>query len=272
MRITLELAKYNRRYEMKKFFRMMALAAGIAVSIENIAAEKPDDTGGCSLKSDNHIMAKGYFVRESTDMDWEFRISGKIPSLCGIYLIVHNAERKIIHQGTVPHGNYPVDTPFVIKIPKDGMTGDYKIKIIAAQPDYLGLNLPLTNLKEVYEFQRGSIGHDKDRYLLFQVAPSQTQLTVSGYKGHLIVREQKTGKTVADTRKGVYGGEKHGAKHRFQNYITFKTAPGVVYRLEPQSFYFGFCDSTVYAMFKPDAWFMPNKKLSAIKWWRLKLY
>ena len=237
-----------------------------------VEAQTNDDTGPCPIKKDNHLVAKGYFVRESQDMDWEFRISGDIVSMCGIYVIVYDANGKIIHQGEVPHGKYSVDAPYVIKIPKDGLTGDYKIKIIAAQSDFLGINLPLTNLKEVYEVDRTTLGHAKDRYLLFQVAPSQKELTVSAYKNHLVVRDQKTGKIVADTRKGKYGGESRKSKFRYSNYITFKTEPGVVYRVEPKSFYFGFADAKVYAMFKPDGWFLPNPKLSEIKWWRLRLY
>lgn len=258
---------------MKMVFSILLFFAGLAFLAQTHAAgEKPDDTLGCAIKADNHIMPKGYFVRESEDMDWKFRISGEIPSMCGIYVIVYDVTGKVIHQGEVPHGKYPVEKPYVINIPKDGAAGDYKIKIIGAQPDYLGINLPLTNLKEVYEVNRTTIGHEKDRYLLFQVSPNQKQLTVSAYKNHLIVREQKTGKIVADTKKGKYGGDKYKAKFRYSNYISFHPVPGVTYRFEPKSFYFGFSDATLYCMFKPDGWFLPNPKLSEIKWWRLKLY
>lgn len=223
------------------------------------------------LKKNNHIMPKGYFVQETEDKDWSCTISGDVVSMCGIYVIVYDVNKKIIYQGKVPHGKYSIEKPYVIKIKKDGAVGDYKIKILAAQPDFMAFNLPMTELKEVYEIQSTTIGHDKDRYLMFQVPPGQKELTVSAYKGHLQVTEEATGKVVADTSKGEYGGEERKSKHRYCNYISFNPFPETTYRLEPKSFYFRFGGATIYTMFKPDGWFLPNPKLSEIKWWRLKL-
>lgn len=217
-------------------------------------------------------MPKGYFIQETKDQAWSFNISGNVISMCGIYVIVYDVNKKIIYQGNVPYGKYPLEKPYVITIKKDGAVGDYKIKIIGAQPDFMALNLPLTELKEVYEIKGGTtIGHEKDRYLMFQVPPSQKELTVSAYKGQLQVMEEASGKVVADTSKGKNGGSDQKSKFRFSNYITFKPRPGITYRLEPKAFYFGFGDDTVYAMFKTDGWFSPNPKLREIKWWRLPI-
>lgn len=232
-----------------------------------IAVSALDALGG-EFKDDNHIMAKGYFIREAEDQDWAFNISGEVVSMCGIYVIVYDVNKKVIYHGMVPCGKYSLDDPYVIKIKKDGLIGDYKIKIIAAQSDFMSLNLPMTDLKEVYEVQRTTIGHAKDRYLLFQVSPEQTELIIYAYKGQLQVKEDNTRKVVVDTSRGQYGGDASKSKYRFSNYVTFKVIPDVVYRIEPNAFYFGFGD-TIYTMFKPDGWFFPNQKLAEIKWWKL---
>lgn len=253
---------------------IVGVFAGLLLLAELKAGQNTSGVAGDAEgrgQSSHHIMAKGYYVRETEDTDWSFSVNGKITSMCGIYLIIYDANGKIIHQGVVPYGNYPPGRPYTIKIAKDGVVGDYKIKLIAAQEDVMGINLPLTNLKEVYEIQRTTIGHAGRRYLLFQVAPGQTELTVSAYKGHLRVKENSSGKVVADTSDGSYGGDKRGAEFRFSNYIKFAVKPGIVYRLEPQAFYFGFGGGTVYCMFRPDGWFLPEASLRKVKWWHLPL-
>lgn len=240
-------------------------AIGIALSL-------PLSGSGSEADVEHHIMAAGYYAREDTDQDWNIRIVGSVPSLCGIYMLVFNAEGHVIRADEVPHGIYPPESPYVINIKKDGVAGDYKIKIIGDQSDYMALNLPLTELKEVYEVARTTIGHAPDRYLMFQVPDSVKELTVSAYKGHLQVYEDRTGKVVADTRNGAYGGDNRKSTFRFSNYVTFSPTVGTTYRLEPECCYFGFGGSTLYTMFTPDGWFLPDEALQDIKWWRLKCY
>lgn len=216
-------------------------------------------------------MPEAYYVRETEDKDWSLNFSGEVVSMCGIYVIVYGVNGEVVHNGMIPYGRYPMEKAYSIKIKKDGVVGDYKIKIIGAQSDFMALNLPLTELKEVYQVSRTTLGNEKGRYLLFQVPPGQNELTVSAYKGQLQVKEEATGKVVADTSKGQYGGDSTKGKFRFSNYVSFNPVPGITYRLEPQSAYFGFGDDTVYAMFAPDSWFLPNPKLIEIKWWRLRL-
>lgn len=220
-------------------------------------------------KNIHYIMALGYYVREQEDKDWHINISGKISSLCGIYVIVYDDGGKVVYHGSVPCGEYSDKKPFSIKIPKDGVAGDYKIKIIGAQDDFLGINLPVSDLKEVYYITGTTIGHGKGRYVLFQTPPEQKEVILHAYKGHLKVKDN-TGKVVGDSRKdSKYGGDKYGTKYRYSNYFTLKTSPGVTYRIEPEAFYFG-CKEGLYVMFKPDSWFFPDKKLDNIKWWRLE--
>jgi len=216
----------------------------------------------------NHIMAKKYYLREADDQIWQLRISGKISSLCGIYVIIYDKNKKVIFNGEVPGGNYPITKPYVVNIPKDGITGDYAVKIIGAQDDYMKINLPISTLPEVYYMESTTIGHDKNRKVHFKV-PEDKEIIFSAYKNHLEVKDS-SGKVVADTRNGKYGGSAYKAKFRYCNYIPLKCKKGEVYTILPQSFYFR-SNTGLYVMFKADGWFVPNQQLDKIKWWKLEL-
>ncbi len=220
------------------------------------------------LGKGNHIMANRYYIREVKDQPWQLRISGKIPSLCGIYVIIYDKNKKVIFNGAVPGADYPAAKPYIINIPEDGITGDYAVKIIGAQDDYMKIDLPISSLPEVYYMLSTTIGHEKGRKVLFMV-PEDKEIILSAYKGHLKVTDS-SGKVVADTRNGKYGGTAYKAKYRYSNYIPVKCKKGEVYTILPEAFYFR-SNVGLYVMFKADGWFVPNKQLDKINWWQVEL-
>ena len=161
-----------------------------------------------------HIMPNGYYVRESEDQEWHIAVSGKIPSLCGIYLIVYDKSGKVVHHGVVPHGDYGAESPFRVTVPKDGVAGDYKIKIIGNQPTTWESNLPLKRLKGGLLRHRHVLGTRPRpwRQGLCPV-PNAARAGRAGFacvQGHLVVKDE-SGAVVADTRKGQYGVTRPGS-------------------------------------------------------------
>jgi hypothetical protein len=214
-------------------------------------------------------MVNSYYIREATDQEWNINISGKIPSLCGIYLIVYNKDGKVIFKGSVPRGEYDKAKPFTIKIPKDGVAGDYKVKIIGNQDDYLAIDLPLSNQQEVYYAKSMSMGHAKGNSVIFQTRPDEKEITLSAYKAQLVVKDLK-GNIIADTSNDKAGKDAVLSKDKYSNIVTFKCQPGTDYVLQPEAMYFGAKDGFFVCM-KPGTWFLPDSKLEQINWWELEL-
>ncbi len=214
-------------------------------------------------RAGNQVMADGYYARETTDGPWHIRIVGTVPSLCGAYVLVFGAGGDIVFRARIPHGTYPEDAPLLLKVPADGVTGDYKIKVIGHQRDLLGIQVPMTDLgAEVYGGTSFTIGHDEGRRIAFKVA-DQEELTVSAYKGHLKVRDA-AGRVVADT---CGTPETPPQVSRYSNLVTFPAKAGETYWIEPTAFYFG-AKSRLFLTFDPDTWFLPNPLLDEVKWWR----
>jgi hypothetical protein len=211
------------------------------------------------------IMAAGYYAREAADGPWRIEVTGSVPSLCGACLLVYDTEGRIVHKGVVPHGDYGTNTPFVVTIPKDGIAGDYLIKIIGHQRDLLGIRVPLTTLPgEVYGGSNFTIGHDKDRRVAFQVDKAQETVTLAAYKGHLSVQDD-AGELITDTR--FHADPLLREKHPLANSVKIPVKAGVTYWIIPESFYFG-CEGLLYLTFDPARWFKPDPKLDEVEWWR----
>ncbi len=214
------------------------------------------------------VMADGYYIRETKDEEWFIRITGTIPSLAGAYILIFDTTGRKIYAGVIPSGEHPSKAPFVVKVPADGVTGDYKIKLLGHQHDLLGIHVPLTDLRyEVYGGSSFTIGHDKDRRIAFKVSTEQTEVTLAAYKGHLTVKDADDG-VVADTRTSTEPiNEKSNAPFRYCNVVTFPVVMEKTYWIEPQSFYFRTAPS-LFLTFNPKGWFKPDPKLDEVKWWK----
>jgi hypothetical protein len=222
----------------------------------------------CEGKPRRHnVMAHGYYVREETDRVWHLKLVGKIPSLSGAYIVIHNVEGKIIHHGPIPHGEFTQAKPYTVAIPKDGITGDYRMIMVGQQGDMLGVMIPWTDLPlEVYGGSSFSVGHDKGVKPIFKAPAGVTKMSLGAYKGHLKVRDAE-GKVVADTEVNGKSGSK---RYRYDKMITFAVTPGATYTIERRCFYFrSYIPGTCYLTASPERWFKPSSELDKIKWWEL---
>jgi len=211
-----------------------------------------------------NIMADGYYAREEKDGDWRVRIVGEIPSLCGAYLLIHDENGKVVYHGVVPHGSYTEEKPFVAKVPRDGIAGDYRIKMVGHQDDKLGVLAPWTDLpREVYGSGGFSTGHDARIKPVFKTPEGVEKMHLGAYKGQLKVYDSK-GAVVADTEKT---GKLHG---KYDNAVEFPVTPDETYTLERKCMYFrSYIPRTCFLAFDESKWFCPSPKLDEVKWWEL---
>jgi len=212
-------------------------------------------------KSHFSVMAGGYYAREAADREWHVKIVGEIPSLCGAYLVIHDAKGKSVFHGKVPHGKYPEDKPFVVTVKPDGITGDYKIVLCGNQDDLLGVQVPLTDLPfEVYGGTNFSLGHDADAKPWFKGPPGVSKIKLGAYKGQLKVLD-KNGGVVADTRQSKM-------VEKYDNVVEFPITPGESYQIIRETMYFRCATpNTLFLCFDPARWFRPDEALDKVKWW-----
>lgn len=219
-----------------------------------------------------HMMTQGYYVREPTDRAWNIKITGEVPSLPGMYVIVHDTAGKLLAARNIPHGTYPPDKPLILPFPPDGSSGDYKIYFVAQQDDYLGLNLPLSDLPyEVYSGGFSSLGQSKE-LIAFKVSKDITRLGLRAYLGFLQIFDSDK-KLIADSRAGIslmVPGEQNKDFYNTKDHpIEFPVDAERVYWLRADTMYFQPRDPTFFA-FDPQRLFEPDiAKLDAVKWWEL---
>lgn len=224
----------------------------------------------------HHIMARNMYVREPNDRAWQLRISGRVPSFAGIYLVVHNAQGKLMYSGHVPQGEYSADNPKVISFPADGMTGDYKINILGQQDDYLGLNLPLSDLPlEVYSATYISLGGNPANMPIFKAPPDVKELAISGVGAPLQIYDEDKN-LIIDTKtngKRITGAD-DPLKKRFGSsdiIAVFPVQPEKFYRLSSTAMYLQTREVLFFA-FERERLFQPDTaKLDAVKWWELPI-
>jgi hypothetical protein len=239
--------------------RYMGVAVGLFVLAPRLLP------GQVAQKQEQHntVLANGYYARETEDREWHLRLVGEIPSLCGTYIVIHDAAGKIIHHGMIPRGQYPADKPYEVAIKADGIVGDYKIIFVGHQNDRLGLSTPYTDLPfEVYggEGDSMSIGHALGVDLFFQVPAGVEKMKLGAYFGKLKVTD-KAGAVIADTRVS-------GKVEKYDTTLEFAVKPGETYRLARECFYFrSFVPNTFYFAFDPARCFSPTSTLDQVKWW-----
>lgn len=242
----------------------MNIARSLIVVAAAMVFLMPDPVSAQDAKQVSHysVFATGCYVREANNQEWSLRLVGKIPSLCGAYMVVHDAAGKTIYHGVIPHGSYPEDKPYVVTIKPDGIAGDYKIVIVGHQNDMLGLTAPFTDLPfEVYGGWTFAIGDDPNTKPFFKAPEGVTKMKLGAYKGHLKVFD-KAGKIIADTRVG-------GQQMKYDNTVEFAVTQGETYQLHREEcFYFkSYLPGTFFIVFQPERWFSPSTNLDTIKWW-----
>ena len=217
------------------------------------------------------IMAEACYVRETTDQEWHIRIVGTLPLGPGFYAVIWNAAGKIILQGEIPSGTYAVDKPFVLTVPADGVAGEYVIKLIGPQDNFLANRMPMTDLPfEVYGGCGFALGYGRQgevRKVLFRVPEGTTNIVFGGWgEGYRILKAD--GGVLVDSEKDAVLDPNDRRKK------TFEVHPNVTadetYWIDPYGiFYFGFKEPA-YLAFDPARWFAPAIKMdfNKIKWWK----
>lgn len=221
------------------------------------------------------LMADGYYVREVKDQEWHIRIAGTLPRQPGLYLIVLGAEGKRIFQGEVPSGTYTDDTPFVLTVPADGVTGDYVLKFIGQQDNLTGLRMPLTDLPfEVYGGINFAVGYGKgpgqERKVAFKVPPGVTRVPMNGWRGDIRVLKAD-GSVLSDSKTDAVP---EGAPNRVfgKNYVEIQPTveAGQTYWIDPYGVLYVNFKEPMYLTFDPARWFQPpaTMDINKMKWWK----
>lgn len=191
-----------------------------------------------------HLLFGEACVREPVDQAWQLRLSGRVDSLAGCSVVIHDAVGQSVWRAFVPHGNYSAESPFVLEVPKDGRAGDYRIVVVGRERDVLGLDLPLSTLsQEVYGYTLFATRSGKP--LWFLAAPGVTHVKVSGHSGPIRVL----------TQPGA------GEEARV-------LTPGKLYALDTAKTYYFKADPGIHLAFAPDRCFVPEAKLRQFAWWQ----
>jgi hypothetical protein len=217
------------------------------------------------------MMAQGYYFREPTDRAWTLKITGNIPSLPGAYLILHNAAGKVLYKGYLPYGEYSAAKPFIVNFPPDGMTGDYELHILGTQNDFLGIDLPMSDLPfEAYGGEWLSFNFAKTP-VPFKARAGITVLGMRSYGSYLKVLDDQM-QIIADARAGIKLMTPADSNKNFYNTrdhpIEFPIDPDRYYWLTGEMMYFEPREPIFFATV-PAKLFEPDAKLDAVKWWEL---
>jgi len=191
----------------------------------------------------DHLLFNEVCVREKSDQTWSLRIQGRVPSMAGCYVIVHEARGNLVLKEHIPYGDYTGDRAQTLTIPKDGWVGEYRLVVVGRESDIRGLELPLTDLKsEVYG--RTLFATRARKPLWFLAEKGEAAQKFSGTSG--VVQILKDGKPLVDAPQV---GELYSLDTSKTFY--FKATPGA------------------YVSFSSERVFLPDANLEAIAWWQL---
>jgi hypothetical protein len=218
------------------------------------------------------VECNGVYCRETEDRDWHVRIAGEVVSPAGLCFVVTGLDGKVVLRGLIPKGLYPADKAFKVKIPKDGVTGDWLLTFFGTQADFGAIQTPFTDLPlEVYGktfFHVIAQGEARRRPqtlmepggLFFQVPAGAEEITIT--QGSPWTIHSLDGKIVFDVAKQ---GKQVGGK-AWEG--TFKGTPGTTYVLSHALYWFH-VKPRLFAAMSPDRWFTPDPQLQLDpKWWR----
>ncbi|MCM8764720.1 MAG: hypothetical protein NC830_05125 [Candidatus Omnitrophica bacterium] len=208
-----------------------------------------------------HISSKGIYFFEEKDSEWHINFKGKMPTSCGFYFILFDANGKALYCDAISSGDYS-EKPYTITIPRDNLTGCYKGVIIGKESVFDALSLPLSDLKyEVYGGDYFSTNYKGKMY--FQVRKDDTYV-LGAYKGHLKVLNEK-GEPIADTRETK-------KQEKYDNLTEFSGQSGVTYILQIECRYFRVKDNKqIFLSNVAEKLFIPDEGLDRIQWWKIPL-
>lgn len=239
-----------------------------SLSVSPLWAQDPSPT----------VRSDGIYCRETDDRDWQVRFTGTVTSPAGLYVAVTDLDGRVIVRGGVPRGAYPPERPYRIKVPRDGVTGDYLLTIFGTQGDFAGICTPYTDLPcEVYGktfFQVIRQGAARSRPytepapggLYFQLPAGSEEVTftqdgvawrIHALDGSVIYDVSKDGETKVNP-----------ANKRSTMTGVFKGTPNTTYILGHEFFWF-YARPQLYLAVSPQRWFVPDPRLRLDPtWWR----
>ncbi|MHC4872943.1 MAG: hypothetical protein ACYTFY_13960 [Planctomycetota bacterium] len=225
---------------------------------------------GQEVKKSYNLKASGVYFRESVDVGWKVRMICNITSMAGIMAVIHDENAEIIYKGVVPRGKYTDEKPYLISIPKDKKTGDYKLVFLGHEKELRSINMPVTTLsKEVYGGTSFAVESTVPQTKVFFQVPEKVTLRMGGYKGHMAVSDKK-GNLLFDTEK-IGKGEGRGYVEKSQASWYYRMnvdlEPGNVYGIVRKSCFYFQSDKKIFLTFDPERWFFPSLKLQEVNWW-----
>jgi hypothetical protein len=251
---------------MNKCLQLLLLVGACTVPLR----AQPENT---AQPVSNTIMSDFCYVRESVDQELKINFVGTLPRGPGLDVLVWDINRKLVLHQEVPYGTYKPEAPFVLTVPKDGAAGEYAIKLMGQQDNFLALRRPLTDLPyEVYGGKGFALGYANERGTLRQVAfkvpDGVTKISLEGWRGFLRVRNA-AGAVIADSKEN---GKTTGTNRHPNTSISISldVKPGEVYWIEPyDALYFTF-QEPAYLVFNPNRWFAPSPKwdFTNFEWWK----
>ncbi len=133
------------------------------------------------------------------DEDQEIDINLNCRSNADFSVQVFDTEDKEIKNVKIPAGAY---SPYLIKIPKDGKTGQYSIIITGFVENKGQMNAPLTSLPEVYYIPKSWSQSQEGKYFCKLISGKSDTLTVRGHKSAGIITDSLGEKELASSKTG----------------------------------------------------------------------
>jgi hypothetical protein len=213
-----------------------------------------------------HLEMGATYVRESRDLAWHIRVTDRVPTPPGLYVVVYDEKGDILKHGEIPAGPYSPEAPFAMEIPADGLAQQYVIKLLGSYQNFSAVRLPMTDLPfEVYEGSRGGTtfgvpyGAGREtRRLAFQVKPGTQKVALTGGVNNMRFLDSQ-GVAIADNRAD-------GA-------LTMSPKPGQTYWLDPgnaRQVQTTKESAKIFLALDPERWFCPTVTwdLESRPWWK----
>ena len=196
-------------------------------------------------------------LREPTDHAWSLSLTGEVISYPGIFLILHDAEGRIMVAKDIPRGKYTPDNPFRVEIPADQKTGDYRAIFLAQQKDMMRQPLPMSSLAhEVYGYSQ--FAKSKEPKVWFKVAPGVSEYLFTGNRATVSVLDEKGNiLRVSSNQPGVPS---------YRSELKIALEPGKIYGIGLEAFNFT-VEPGVFLSLSPDGTFLPDSRLRDAPWW-----
>jgi hypothetical protein len=228
-----------------------------------------------------HLGMNAAYVREARDQAWHIRITDKMPTSPGGYVIVYNERGDIVHHGEIPKGDYSAESPFVLTVPADGAAQQYVIKLLGVPATLGAITLPVSDLPfEVYDgvehhgsklFSMPGAGRGEIVRYAFQVKPGVAKMTLVAAGPMRILGPD--GAVLAETTPAPTTAPKGQKVAPADVPLDLKALAGQIYWLDPLKSWKVETpkdSEKLYLTLDPAKWFSPTITwdLDSRPWWK----